>query len=92
MRAFTKIDRRPIGNRSEVKQADYVVYLDETLLAEGWDKELKDTVNNLNEDMITSPVVLVNSKKHFSDPRIKSIDASGIATEILGRNIPSCKR
>lgn len=89
MRAFTKIDRRPIGNRSEVKQADYVVYLDETLLAEGWDKELKDTVKNLNADMITSPVVLVNSKKHFNDPRIKSIDASGIATDILGRNIPN---
>ena len=35
MRAFTKLDDRAIGDRSAIVRADYVVYLDETLLA--WD-------------------------------------------------------
>ena len=35
MRAFTKIDTAPIGDRSAVAKADYVIYLDDTLLGEG---------------------------------------------------------
>ena len=41
MRAFTKLSDRPIGDRSAIVRADYVVYLDDTLLGEGWDRELK---------------------------------------------------
>lgn len=78
MRAFTKIDDRPIGDRSAVTHADYVVYLDDTLLGEGWDAELKP-----------GGLVLVNSLKDFGDKRIVSIDADGISREILGRPIPN---
>ncbi|MDO4842143.1 MAG: 2-oxoacid:acceptor oxidoreductase family protein [Phoenicibacter congonensis] len=78
MQAFTKIDSKKIGNRSAVKKADFVVYLDETLLLDGWQNELKE-----------GGIVLVNSKKTFDDARIRSVDASGIATEILGRDIPN---
>ena len=78
MRAFTKIDTRPIGNRSAIAKADYVVYLDSTLFNAGWEAEIKD-----------GGLVLVNSTKHFDDPRVLSIDASGISREILGREIPN---
>ena len=78
MRAFTKISDTPIGDRSAIQQADYVVYLDDTLLTEGWERELKPGGR-----------VLVNSVQGFDDPRIVSIDANGIATAELGRPIPN---
>ncbi|NHM14080.1 2-oxoacid:acceptor oxidoreductase family protein [Xiamenia xianingshaonis] len=81
MRAFTKVDAAPIGDRSAVEQADYVVYLDETLLVPGWEKELKP-----------GGVVLVNSTRDassFRDGRIVPIDADGISSAVLGRPIPN---
>lgn len=78
MRAFTKMDNAPIGDRSAVAQADYVVYLDETLLSSGWKSELKP-----------NGIVLVNSVKSFDDPRILAIDADGISCSILGHAIPN---
>ncbi len=78
MRAFTKIDTKPIGDRSAIVKADYVVYLDDTLIGEGWESELKP-----------GGVVLANSLQDFKDPRIISIDADGISQEILGRPIPN---
>lgn len=78
MRAFTKIDQAPIGDRSAVREADYVVYLDETLLGARWEEEVKP-----------GGVVLVNSAKTFDDERIFSIDANGVSTEVLGRPIPN---
>lgn len=78
MRAFTKIDNGPIGDRSAVAKADYVVYLDDTLVGEDWATELKPGAK-----------VLVNSLHAFDDPRIISIDANGISAEILGRPIPN---
>lgn len=40
MRAFTKIDTAPIGDRSAVHRAAFVIYLDETLVEDGWEDEL----------------------------------------------------
>lgn len=78
MRAFTKFSDGPIGDRSAITRADFVVYLDETLLQAGWENELKP-----------GGMVLVNSRKQFDDPRIKAIDANGISAELLGRAIPN---
>lgn len=78
MRAFTKMDANPIGDRSAVTRADYVVYLDDTLLGSGWEAELK-----------LNGTVLVNSLKSFGDKRIVSIDADGVSQEVLGRPIPN---
>ena len=78
MRAFTKLSDRPIGDRSAIVRADYVVYLDDTLLGEGWDRELK-----------ANGVVLVNSTRTFADDRIVSLDADGISAAVLGRPIPN---
>ena len=78
MRAFTKLDSRPIGDRSAIARADYVVYLDESLLGPGWEGELKP-----------NGAVLVNSARPWADPRIVAIDADGISREVLGRAIPN---
>lgn len=78
MRAFTKMDDAPIGDRSAVARADYVVYLDETLLGSGWEHELKPGGR-----------VLVNSAAAFDDERILAIDADGISASFLGRPIPN---
>lgn len=78
MRAFTKLSDQPIGDRSAVSQADYVIYLDDTLLGAGWENELKP-----------DGVVLVNSTRAFDDERIVALDADGISAAILGRPIPN---
>lgn len=88
MRAFTKVSDAPIGDRSAVACADYVVYLDETLFAEGWQAEVKP-----------GGCVLVNSARTAADlaaafgdspdARIVAIDANGISEALLGRPIPN---
>ena len=78
MRAFTKMSREPIGDRSAVNRANYVIYLDDTLFGEGWEDEL-----------LPDGKVIVNSVRSFGDPRIVAIDANGISQEILGRPIPN---
>ncbi|MCI8425842.1 MAG: pyruvate oxidoreductase subunit gamma, partial [Adlercreutzia sp.] len=42
MRAFTKIADVPIGDRSAVTRAQFVIYIDETLMEEGWESELAE--------------------------------------------------
>lgn len=78
MRAFTKMADAPIGDRSAIAQADYVVYLDDTLLGDGWERELKP-----------GGLVLANSTRTFDDPRIVALDADGISSAVLGRPIPN---
>lgn len=78
MRAFTKLDDRPIGDRSASTKANFVIYLDETLFAPGWEDELK-----------AGGRVLVNSARTWDDPRVTAIDADGISAEVLGRAIPN---
>lgn len=78
MRAFTKMDDVPIGDRSAIVRADYVVYLDDTLLGADYADELK-----------RGGMVLVNSVQAFGDEHIVSIDADGISEAILGRAIPN---
>lgn len=78
MRAFTKLSDEPIGDRSAIARADYVVYLDDTLLGDQWADELKP-----------GGMVLVNSALAFDDPRIAAIDADGMSAAVLGRPIPN---
>ena len=78
MRAFTKMSRKPIGDRSAVTKANYVIYLDDTLLGAEWEDEL-----------LPDGKVIVNSVRSFGNPRIVAIDANGISQEILGRPIPN---
>ena len=78
MRAFTKISDTPIGDRSAVSKADFVIYLDGTLLDANWADELKP-----------GGICLVNSTDAPADPRLLAIDADGMAKELLGRPIPN---
>lgn len=78
MRAFTKLSDAPIGDRSALSKADFVVYLDDTLLGDAWADELKP-----------GGIVLVNSLKSYDDARIVSLDADGISAKTFGRAIPN---
>ena len=55
-----------------------MIYLDGTLLAPGWEHELKP-----------GGICLVNTTDALDDPRLLAIDADGLATELLGRPIPN---
>ena len=73
IRAFTKLDTKPIGNRSETTRSNYSIFLDDTLFSEKSFRELKQ-----------NGIILLNTKKHFDDPRVITLDGDGIAARILG--------
>ena len=74
--AFTKLDDKPIGDRSQIKKADYVVFLDETLFSDSAYKEVKE-----------GGKILVNTKSQVSNGgknvQLIPFDADRIALEIL---------
>ncbi len=73
MRAFTKLDERPIGNRSEVAKADYCIFLDDTVFTDAAFAELKE-----------GGKLLVNTKRTISDERVIAVDGTRIAAELRG--------
>lgn len=76
IRAFTKFNDKPIENRSETEKADFSIFLDDTLFSDAAFNELKP-----------EGIILLNTKKHFENNRIFTIDANTIAEEILKRPI-----
>ena len=68
IRAFTKLNNQPIGNRSEVTAADYSIFLDDTLFTDAAFAELKD-----------GGKVLLNTKRHIDDDRVITLDGDKIA-------------
>jgi pyruvate ferredoxin oxidoreductase gamma subunit len=72
VRAFTKLDNKPINSRSEIQKSDFIIYLDDTLFNEASLPALKE-----------GGKVIVNSAKQYSSPHIIAIDAGKIALEIL---------
>lgn len=72
IRAFTKLDTKPIGNRSEVEKADFSIFLDDTLFSEQAFDELKPHGK-----------ILLNTKHPASDNRIIALDGDKLAAEIL---------
>ena len=72
VRAFSKLNDAPIGNRSEIEKADYIVYLDETLFSDNAFSKLKPDGK-----------ILLNTKHRFDDDRIVTIDGTALALEIL---------
>jgi pyruvate ferredoxin oxidoreductase gamma subunit len=73
--AFTKIDDKPIQNRSEVKKCNYIVFLDETLFSADYIMDLKE-----NGIIIVS---LSNASVYSQYSQVITIDALTIAEEIL---------
>ena len=73
IRAFTKLDKKPIGNRSEITKSNYSIFLDDTLFNAKSFHELKQ-----------NGIILLNTKKTIDDPRVITVDADSIAAQILG--------
>jgi len=77
VRAFAKLDNKPINSRSEIQKSDFLIYLDDTLFDES------------SFDAFSLPVlkeggkVIINSAKQYSSPHIIAIDGGKIAVEIL---------
>ena len=84
MRAFTKISDVPIGDRSAVAKADYVVYHDGTLFAPGWERELKPGGRVLVNSIRSTEELVGNA-----DDRVIAVDADGMSAAVLGRPIPN---
>ncbi|MEO1814313.1 MAG: 2-oxoacid:acceptor oxidoreductase family protein [Acetobacterium sp.] len=79
IQAFNKIDNRAIINRSEIKACDYLIFLDDSLFALDYLKDLKD-----------DGIALINTATpdKFSDfSQIQTIDANQIALKIIGKPI-----
>ncbi len=72
IRAFTKLDDRPIGNRSEIAKADYSIFLDDTLFSDTAFSELKPNGR-----------ILLNTRRKIDDERVITLDGDKIAAEIL---------
>ena len=72
IRAFTKLDSKPIGNRSEVERADFSIFLDDTLFSDAAFSELKE-----------GGKILLNTKRKLNDERVITLDGDKIAAEIL---------
>ena len=74
--AFTKLDSKQIGDRSQIKKADYVIYLDDTLFSPADFNEIKE-----------GGKILINTKKPVEElgdsAKIVTFDADSIALESL---------
>lgn len=70
VRAFTKLDGKPILDRSETEKADYIVILDETLYAE----ELSGLLKNGGK-------ILINSRTDRGEA-VLSLDGNAVAAEL----------
>ena len=70
VRAFTKLDGKPVLDRSETEKADYIIILDETLYSDGLGSLLKE-----------SGKFLINSKTRTGE-KIIAFDGNSIAAEL----------
>ena len=78
---FTRIDDQPIKDRSEVKECDYAVVLDPSLIT-----------NGVTDGLKSDSVLVVNCKdseklSQLSNFKVVTIDATSLALDILGRPI-----
>lgn len=78
--AFTRIDDEPIEIRYQIYNPDYVLVLDDGLMNV---VDVFSGIKDNTEVMINIPEEFKGSGEH----EVYSIDATGIALELLGRNI-----
>jgi pyruvate ferredoxin oxidoreductase gamma subunit len=76
--AFTRIDDKPIQVRYQVYKPNYVLVLDDGLI------DVVDVFSGLQDD---GNVIINTNNKIESKESVYDIDATGIALDILGRNI-----
>ena len=68
VRAFTKLDTKPVADRSQTEKADYIVIIDDTL----YSSQLKELLKSTGQ-------IIVNSKKEIDGAL--TFDADSIAAE-----------
>lgn len=73
IRAYTKLARKPVGNRSEITKSNYSIFQDDTLFNAKSFHELKQNGK-----------ILLNTKKTIDDPRVITLDGDSLAARILG--------
>lgn len=76
VRAFSRLGSGSLGDRSQIKKADYVVFLDDTLFDEHAYEELKENGK-----------IILCTKEKVNDARVLCIDGQKIALDILKRPI-----
>ena len=74
--AFSRLGTGSLGDRSQIRKADYLVFLDDTLFDENAYDELKDNGK-----------IILCTKEKIEDERIICIDGQKIALELLKRPI-----
>jgi pyruvate ferredoxin oxidoreductase gamma subunit len=79
---FTKIDDKPIFDRSEVVDCDYVIVLDETLISEG-------TARGLKKDgrIMINTAYPQKYEGYFKGCNIITFDATSAALKVFGKPI-----
>lgn len=93
--AFTKLDKKSIGDRSQIKKADYVVFLDDTLFTKNAFCEIKpngkifiNTKKNIEELLSENgtETTALNTSNSLPKQRDNIIlyDGDSIATRVLG--------
>jgi len=80
VRAFVKISKEKIEEQASIRQANYVVVLDGSLLSM---PEIKSQILNQK-----TAKILVNSKTNLELKNSAAIDASGIALKYLNKDLP----
>jgi pyruvate ferredoxin oxidoreductase gamma subunit len=76
--SFVRIKKTPITTRGHIFHPDYIIILDETL----------DLACNLTGSK-PSTKILINSTKDYKNKNIQTINATKIAMDITGKNIPN---
>ena len=77
--AFTRIDDEPIDLRYQIYNPDYVLVLDDGLL------NVVDVFSGIKEN--TEVIINTTEFKGSGEHKVYDIDATGIALDMLGRNI-----
>ena len=70
-----RVDDEEITNHNQVKNPDYIVVLDRTLIAPGMDAELKEG----GSIIVNTPPDNTDYREHFTGRRVSTIDATSIA-------------
>lgn len=88
VRSFTRISEKPISVHCQITEPDISVLLDPTLIG----------VVDITEGVGKNGIIIVNTKDTprelreklgLKDRKLYTVDASGISTEKLGRNMPN---
>jgi len=88
MKSYVRISDAPIRLRSGVKSPQIVVVLDDTLLGSETVTDVLTDDANVIVNILQSPDK-VRQQLQNKNVKVGTVDASGIATETIGRNIPN---